>query len=55
MRMLQNNLILKFPDNIYLSSTSNHGKTDGDLWDMGKRLANEVRIFIRDNTPNHYC
>ena len=32
-------------------SNSNEGKTDGDIMEMGERLAQEVRKFILENCP----
>jgi hypothetical protein len=43
MRLLKNNLSLMHPDAIFLSSSSNEEQTEGDILEMGVRLANEVK------------
>lgn len=55
MRMFKDNLAIRYPDNIYLSSSANEDKTDGDIWDMGHRLSEEIRKYIRDWCPNGVC
>jgi hypothetical protein len=46
MRLLKNNLSILHPDGIFLSCTSNEDKTEGDILEMGQRLANEVKNYI---------
>ena len=36
---------------MFLCATSNEDMTDNDIFEMGERLANEVRTFIHDNFP----
>ena len=47
MRLLKNNLSVMHPDAIFLSSSANEDKTEGDLFEMGERLAEEVRQYIQ--------
>lgn len=51
MRLFKNNLALVYPDAIFLVSSSNEDNTDGDLNEMGIRLAQEVVNFITDWCP----
>jgi len=51
MRLLKNNLSLMHPDAIFLSSTSNEEQTEGDIFEMGERLANEVKQYIQSFCP----
>lgn len=46
MRLLKNNLSILHPDGIFLSSSSNEDHTEGDILEMGERLANEVKTYI---------
>lgn len=46
MRMLRNQIAFSYPDSVILMSVSNEDKTDGDIMEMGERLANEVRQYI---------
>ena len=51
MRTWRTNLTLMYPNVVILSSSVNEGElTDGNIEEMGKRLAEEVRLFIRDWT-----
>lgn len=43
MRLLKNNLSILHPDGIFLSCSSNEDQTEGDIMEMGVRLANEVK------------
>ena len=51
MRLLKNNLSLMHPDAIFLSSSSNEDQTEGDIFEMGERLANEVKQYIQSFCP----
>lgn len=42
MRLIKNNLYLLYPDALFLCSKSNEEYTNGNIADMGKRLAAEV-------------
>ena len=42
MRLLKNNIALMHPDAIFLLSVANEQHTDGDILEMGTRLAQEV-------------
>lgn len=35
------------PDAIFLSSSANEDKTEGDIMEMGENLANEVKQYIQ--------
>uniref|UniRef100_A0A7S2KRC9 DUF676 domain-containing protein n=1 Tax=Zooxanthella nutricula TaxID=1333877 RepID=A0A7S2KRC9_9DINO len=48
MRLMKNNLALLNPDAVFLASTCNEDNTDGDINDMGVRLAQEVVNYICD-------
>jgi len=43
MRLLKNNLSLAHPEALFLASGSNEELTEGDIFEMGERLANEVK------------
>jgi len=51
MRLMKNNLALLYPDAILLCSTSNEDNTEGDVNEMGIRLAQEVVNYICDWCP----
>jgi triacylglycerol esterase/lipase EstA (alpha/beta hydrolase family) len=48
MRLIKNIISLVNPSCVFLSSTSNQDDTEGDFTEMGKKLANEVRSFIKE-------
>jgi len=51
MRLMKNNVALLYPDAIFLCSTSNEENTEGDISDMGIRLAQEVVNYVCDWCP----
>mmetsp|Transcript_90208 Transcript_90208/g.232867 ORF Transcript_90208/g.232867 Transcript_90208/m.232867 type:complete len:792 (-) Transcript_90208:64-2439(-) len=51
MRLMKNNLSLLYPDGIFLCSTCNEDNTEGDITEMGIRLAQEVVNYICDWCP----
>lgn len=51
MRLMKNNLAMIFPDAIFLMSNVNEDNTEGDMNEMGIRLAQEVVNFISDWCP----
>jgi len=51
MRLMRNNLALLYPDSIFLSSICNEDNTEGDISEMGIRLAQEVVNYICDWCP----
>jgi len=51
MRLFKNHLALLFPDHLFLLSSSNEGHTEGDIGEMGARLASEIVEFIVENCP----
>ena len=40
------------PEAMFLCSNINEDNTEGDIADMGEKLANEVITFICDNCPS---
>lgn len=48
MRTLKNQVQLLMPHALCLSSSANEDATDGDIAEMGVRLANEVKKYIAD-------
>ena len=51
MKLLKNYLNYLHPEAMFLCSSVNEDNTEGDIADMGKRLASEVATFIQDNLP----
>jgi hypothetical protein len=51
MRLMKNNVALLYPDAIFLCSNSNEDNTEGDMNEMGIRLAQEVVNYICDWCP----
>ena len=52
MRMVRNQLFMQNPKANFLSATANENTTDGNIIEMGKRLADEVRKHVRRWYPN---
>jgi hypothetical protein len=46
MKLLKNHINLLHPEAMFLCSSINEDNTEGDIADMGERLANEVITFI---------
>lgn len=51
MRLLKNMLNVMHPEALLLSSVANEDNTEGDIGDMGQKLATEVSNFIKDTCP----
>lgn len=51
MRMLKNSISALHPEVMFLSSSSNEDETEGDIFEMGERLANEVKKYIQQYCP----
>jgi triacylglycerol esterase/lipase EstA (alpha/beta hydrolase family) len=51
MRLLKNNLSLAHPEALYLASGANEELTERDIFEMGERLANEVKQYIQSFCP----
>lgn len=51
MRLLKNNLSLLNPDALFLCSTMNEDKTEGDIMELGLNLASEVTSYINEWCP----
>ncbi len=49
MRTIKNHLALLHPEAVFLCSSGNESKTDGDISEMGRNLAEEVRHYIKEN------
>jgi hypothetical protein len=43
MRLFRNQIALLYPDSVILLSTANEDQTEGDIFEMGERLAIEVK------------
>jgi|TARA_B110000285_G_scaffold117981_1_gene133677 triacylglycerol esterase/lipase EstA (alpha/beta hydrolase family) len=50
MKMIKNNIALVFPEVMFLMSSANEDHTEGDISEMGVRLAQEINTHI-----NQYC
>jgi len=46
LRLFSNNITIKHPDALLLLSSCNEDNTDGDITEMGERLADEVKRYI---------
>ena len=51
MKLLKNHLNLLHPEAMFLCSSINEENTEGNIGEMGERLANEVITYINDNCP----
>ncbi len=51
MRLFKNNISIVYPETLFLCSTSNEDTTDGEISEMGLRLAGEVMNYIQDWIP----
>ena len=51
MKYIQNNIKFLFPNTCYECSEANESQTDGDIGEMGKRLAKEVEACIKQKWP----
>jgi hypothetical protein len=46
MKMIKNEIALVFPEVMFLMSSSNEDHTEGDISEMGVRLAKEIKTHI---------
>ena len=53
MKMIKNNIALVFPEVMFLMSSSNEDHTEGDIGEMGVRLAQEVSNHIAQYCPGN--
>jgi pimeloyl-ACP methyl ester carboxylesterase len=53
MRLLKNNLSLLYPEALFLCSNANEETTEGDINEMGVRLAQEVVNYITEWCPEN--
>ena len=51
MRLFKNTLSVVYPESLFLSSMANEDNTEGDISDMGRNLAREVKNFIIEWCP----
>jgi pimeloyl-ACP methyl ester carboxylesterase len=51
MKLLKNNLLLYKPELLIYCSSKNEDNTEGDILEMGKKLAEEILEYIRDFCP----
>jgi len=51
MRLFKNQISLQHPDAVILLSQSNEDETEGDIMEMGERLATEVKQYILSFCP----
>ena len=51
MKMLKNNIMLQHPDVMVLCSKGNEKQTEDDIEQLGIRLADEVKQYVRENCP----
>ena len=49
LRLVRNNLMILFPDALFVLSDSNENDTENDLAMMGLNLANEIKEYISSN------
>lgn len=53
MKILKNYINTLHPESMFLCSSINEDATEGDIQEMGKNLAQEVRNYINENCPNN--
>eukprot|EP00356_Strombidium_inclinatum_P005286 CAMPEP_0170483310 /NCGR_PEP_ID=MMETSP0208-20121228/3005_1 /TAXON_ID=197538 /ORGANISM="Strombidium inclinatum, Strain S3" /LENGTH=47 /DNA_ID= /DNA_START= /DNA_END= /DNA_ORIENTATION= len=46
MKVIKNSIALVFPEVMFLMSSANEGHTEGDIQEMGVRLAQEINSHI---------
>merc|ERR1712190_91678 len=51
MRLIKNTISLLHPQGLYHLSQANEHDTEGDIEEMGERLAEDVRAFLKDWCP----
>ncbi len=53
MRLFRNNLQVLYPEYLFLCSKINEDYTDGDIHEMGRKLAMEVKNYINEWCPGN--
>lgn len=53
MRIFKNIISIAMPDALFMCATANERDTDQDVFDMGRRLAEEVHQYIRESCPGN--
>lgn len=51
MRLIKNNISMLYKETMFLAASCNEDNTDGEIADMGIRLADEVRNYIKEWCP----
>lgn len=51
LRVFKNIISVALPDALFLCATANENNTNGDIFEMGQRLADEVHQYIRESCP----
>jgi hypothetical protein len=51
MRNFKNVISVAMPDALFMCASSNERDTDQDIFEMGKKLAEEVHQYIRESCP----
>ena len=52
-RLMKNFLSLRFPEAQFLCSSINEADTEGDIRQMGARLSQEIKAYIKEWFPNN--
>jgi len=50
-RRIRNNIAMVRPDTVLMCSTLNEGETEGEIIEMGRRLASEIKSYIEEWCP----
>lgn len=51
MRLIKNHMMLLYPECLFLLSTANEGRTEGNIAEMGSDLAKEIHTYVRKWCP----
>jgi len=51
MKLLKNSISMVHPEAIFLLSKNNEKETEGNIEEMGVRLADEIKVFIDQYCP----
>jgi len=51
MRLFKNVISVALPDALFLCAEANQESTEGDIMEMGVKLADEVNQYVRENCP----
>lgn len=53
MKLFKNYINLEHPEDMFLCSSANEDNTEGNIVDMGVKLANEIINFVNENCPEN--